>query len=74
MRRGAAAVHASGTPSGLLLISQPYFALPTVLAAADPDPPKAALEAVFRAVSTCGEHYPKPLEEIRAVCADQVTE
>ncbi|GLX42222.1 hypothetical protein Sros01_82940 [Streptomyces roseochromogenus] len=47
---------------------------PTVLAAADPDPLKAALEAVFQAVSMCGEHYPKLLEEIRAVCADQVTE
>ncbi|MFC9589361.1 hypothetical protein ACFTUC_06095 [Streptomyces sp. NPDC056944] len=74
MGRRAAAVHTSGTTRGLLRISQPSFALPTVLAAADPDPLKAALEAVFQAVSTCGEHYPELLEEIRAVCADRVEE
>ncbi|MFE7595588.1 DUF6192 family protein [Streptomyces sp. NPDC057494] len=45
-----------------------------MLAAADPYPLKAALEAVFQAVSTWGEHYPELLEEIRAVCADRVEE
>ncbi|MEV7579163.1 hypothetical protein ACIRUY_27950 [Streptomyces erythrochromogenes] len=84
--RGAATVHTYGTPRtprtpatprpshGLLRISQPHFALPAVLAAAAADPLEAALEAVFQAVSTCGEHYPKLLEEIRSVCADRAEE
>ncbi|MFF5408338.1 hypothetical protein ACFY8K_35935 [Streptomyces misionensis] len=69
-----AAVHASGTPRGQQRISQPHFALPSVLAAAEPDPLKAALDAVWHAVNTYGEHYPELLKEIRSACADQVEE
>ncbi|MFE1787881.1 hypothetical protein ACFW7J_05635 [Streptomyces sp. NPDC059525] len=50
-------------------ISQPYFALPAVLAAAEPDPLKAALDAVWHALHTHGEHYPELLKEIWAVCS-----
>ncbi|MER7489568.1 hypothetical protein ABTY20_27445 [Streptomyces sp. NPDC126497] len=63
------AVHASGTPREPSRISQPHFALPAVLAAAEPAPLKAALDAVWHAVGTYGEHYPELLEEIRSVCA-----
>ncbi|MEV7612023.1 hypothetical protein [Streptomyces sp. NPDC089799] len=56
---------------GPLPILQAYFALPAVLAAAEPDPLKASLNAVFQAVSTYGEHYPELLEEIRSACAGQ---
>ncbi|WP_299541751.1 hypothetical protein [uncultured Streptomyces sp.] len=66
---GVAAVHASGTPRGPERISQPHFALPAVLAATEPDPLKAALEAVWHAVNTYGEHYPELLEELRSTCA-----
>ncbi|WP_329389936.1 hypothetical protein OG625_37665 [Streptomyces sp. NBC_01351] len=69
---GAAAVHTASTVRGPERISQPYFALPAVLAAAEPDPLKAALDAVWHAVNTYGEHYPELLEEIRSACADQV--
>lgn len=71
---GAAAAHASGTVRGPERISQLYFALPAVLAAAEPDSLKAALDAVWHAVGTYGEHYPELLEEIRSACADQVGE
>lgn len=71
---GAAAVHASGTARGTLLISQPYFAPPAVLAAAEPDPLKAALAAVWDSVNTYGEHYPELLEEIRSACVDRMEE
>ncbi|WP_030380455.1 MULTISPECIES: hypothetical protein [unclassified Streptomyces] len=52
-------------------ISTPHFALPAVIAAADPDPLRAALDAVHAAVSTYGEHYPDLLTEIRAACATE---
>ncbi|MEU2149633.1 MULTISPECIES: hypothetical protein [Streptomyces] len=68
------AVHTSGTVRGPQQIAQPYFALPAVLAAAEHDPLKAALDAVWHAVNTYGEHYPGLLEELRSVCADQVEE
>ncbi|KOY55976.1 hypothetical protein [Streptomyces sp. XY332] len=81
----AAAVDTSGTEpisdlvsrgylGGPLRISQLDFALPAVLAAAEPDPLKAVLDAVFQAVCTYGEHYPELLEEIRSACAGQVEE
>ncbi|MFJ3877103.1 hypothetical protein ACIPW5_06550 [Streptomyces sp. NPDC090077] len=60
-----------GTPDVRGPISQPYFALPAVLAAAEPDPLKAALDAVWHAVHTHGEHYPKLLKEIWAICSRQ---
>ncbi|MER6210952.1 hypothetical protein [Streptomyces sp. NPDC001642] len=69
---GAAAVHTPGSVSGPQRIAQPYSALPAVLAAAEPAPLKAALDAVWHAVNTYGEHYPELLEEVRSVCADQV--
>ncbi|MFI8326832.1 hypothetical protein [Streptomyces sp. NPDC085529] len=52
-------------------ISQPHFALPAVLAAAGSSPLKAALDAVWHALETYGEHYPELLREIRAYCADE---
>ncbi|MEV7416526.1 hypothetical protein [Streptomyces sp. NPDC089919] len=52
-------------------IAQPYFALSAVVAAADPDPLTAALEAVWHAVATYGEHYPELLRGIWAACADR---
>ncbi|MEU9791132.1 hypothetical protein AB0E27_10920 [Streptomyces sparsogenes] len=69
---GATTVQASGTPRGPERISQPHFALPAVLAAAEPDPLKAALDAVWHAVNTYGDHYPELLEEIRsATCTER---
>ncbi|MDH2387947.1 hypothetical protein QCN29_03915 [Streptomyces sp. HNM0663] len=70
----AVVVHASGTPRGPERISQPHFALPAVLAAAEPDPLKAALDAVWHAVNAYGEHYPELLEEIRSACVEQLGE
>jgi hypothetical protein len=67
-------VHTSGTPRGPERISQPHFALPAVLAAAEPDPLKAALDAVWHAVNTYGERYPELLEEIRSACVGQLGE
>ncbi|MER7513199.1 hypothetical protein ABTX82_33410 [Streptomyces lavendulae] len=62
-------VYPAGTPDVSGPISQPYFALPSVLAAADPDPLKAALDAVWHALHTHGEHHPALLKEIWAVCS-----
>ncbi|WP_174887054.1 hypothetical protein [Streptomyces abyssomicinicus] len=59
----------AGDPAAPELISQPHFALPTVPAAAEADPLKAAVEAVWHAVNACGEHWPELLEEIRTVVA-----
>ncbi|GGR41093.1 hypothetical protein [Streptomyces roseolus] len=53
------------------LISQPHFALPAVLAAAEPSPLEAAPDAVSHALETYGEHYPELLKEIRSFCADR---
>lgn len=52
-------------------ISQPHFALPAVLAAADSVPLRAALDALWHALHTYGEHYPVLLAEIRAACTEQ---
>ncbi|MGY1501014.1 hypothetical protein ACW4TU_31285 [Streptomyces sp. QTS52] len=73
-QRVAVVVHVSGSPRDPAPISQPHFALPAVLAAAEPAPLKAALDAVWHAVNTYGEHYPELLEEIRAACAEQLGE
>ncbi|WP_308342314.1 hypothetical protein [Streptomyces sp. MW-W600-10] len=70
----AVVVQTSGTPRGPERISQPHFALPAVLAAAESDPLKAALEAVWHAVNTYGEHYAELLEEIRSECVEQLEE
>lgn len=52
-------------------ISQPHYALPAVLAAAKSAPLTAALDAVWHALNTYGEHYPDLLNEIRSVCAER---
>ncbi|MGV9357395.1 hypothetical protein [Streptomyces misionensis] len=62
-------MHGTTGPSGRGPISQPHFALPAVLAAADPAPLRAALDAVWHAVHTYGEHYPRLLAEVRSGCA-----
>ncbi|WP_234328112.1 hypothetical protein [Streptomyces sp. NRRL S-37] len=49
-------------------ISQPHFALPAVLAAAGSDPLEAALDAVWHAVGTYGEHCAVLPAEVRSVC------
>ncbi|WP_374213271.1 hypothetical protein [Streptomyces sp. G1] len=54
-------------------ISQPHFALPAVIAAADPYPLKAALDAVWHTIATYGEHCPELLREIRSACPEQDT-
>ncbi|MFE5211680.1 hypothetical protein [Streptomyces sp. NPDC056600] len=59
----------AGDPAAPGLISQPHFALPAVPGAAEADPLKAAVEAVWHAVNGCGERWPELLEEIRAVLA-----
>ncbi|WP_405688702.1 hypothetical protein [Streptomyces sp. NBC_00057] len=68
----AVVVHATGTPRAPEQISQPHFALPAVLAAAEPAPLRAALDAVWHALNTYGEHYPELLDEIRSACAERV--
>ncbi|MFF5858627.1 hypothetical protein ACFY8B_23870 [Streptomyces sp. NPDC012751] len=67
-------VHPSHDPRGPERISQPHFALRVVLAAAGSAPLKAALDAVWHAMNTYGEHYPQLLEEIRSACTEQVGE
>ncbi|MEU2356153.1 hypothetical protein ABZ599_24785 [Streptomyces misionensis] len=64
----AVVVHGSTEPRRPGRISQPHFALPAVLAAADPAPLRAALDAVWHAVNTYGEHYPRLLAEVRSGC------
>ncbi|MFH9862893.1 hypothetical protein [Streptomyces sp. NPDC017202] len=66
----AVVVHTRGTPREPSRISQPHFALPAVLAAAEPVPLKAALDAVWHALNTYGEHHPELLEEVRSACAE----
>ncbi|WNF25331.1 hypothetical protein RI138_00125 [Streptomyces sp. C11-1] len=61
------------TPPDLGEISQPHFALPAVIAAADPTPLTAALDAVWHAIATYGEHYPELLCEIWSACPEQAT-
>ncbi|WP_237527330.1 hypothetical protein [Streptomyces sp. SID2119] len=62
------------TPRALHRISQPHYALPAVVAAAGPAPLVAALDAVWHALNTCGEHYPAFLDEIWAVCDGAASE
>ncbi|MFD1276738.1 hypothetical protein ACFQ51_48195 [Streptomyces kaempferi] len=58
-----------GAPDPSLRMSQPHLALPAVTGAAEADPLRAALDAVYVAVATYGEDYPALLEEIRSVSA-----
>ncbi|GAA3726941.1 hypothetical protein [Streptomyces tremellae] len=62
------------TPREPRRISQPHFAPHAVRAAAGADPLKAALDAVWHALNTYGEHYPRLLKEVRSVCAGHAGE
>lgn len=66
-------VFPAGTPQVRGPISQPHFALPAVLAAAEPDPLKAALDAVWHGLNTYGEHYPELLDEIRSIWGGRIS-
>ncbi|MFH9589889.1 hypothetical protein ACH4LS_32765 [Streptomyces luteogriseus] len=57
-----------GRPDPSLRIPQPHAALPAVTAAADPDPLRAALDAVHAAVVTYGEDHPALLAEVWSSC------
>ncbi|MCX3289896.1 hypothetical protein OR263_24840 [Streptomyces sp. NEAU-H22] len=61
-RRHAATITFAG-PDPSLRISQPHAALPAETAAAEPDPLRAALDAVHAAVVTYGEGHPALLAE-----------
>ncbi|MFF9511184.1 hypothetical protein ACF1BU_33285 [Streptomyces sp. NPDC014724] len=50
-------------------MSQPHMAVPALLGAAEADPLRAALDAVYAAVATYGEDYPALLQDIWSVCA-----
>ncbi|MFG2907508.1 hypothetical protein ACGF13_20910 [Kitasatospora sp. NPDC048286] len=54
-----------------LPVSQPHMALPAVLGAAEPEPLRAAIDAVSAAVVTYGEDHRTLLAEVRAVLAEQ---
>ncbi|MFC8143933.1 hypothetical protein ACFUKV_19715 [Streptomyces paradoxus] len=57
-----------GPPDPSLRISQPHAALPAVTGAAEPDPLRAAVDAVYAAVVTYGEDWPALLAEIGSLC------
>ncbi|MFF7045730.1 hypothetical protein ACIP4T_08240 [Streptomyces massasporeus] len=61
-----------GRPDPSLRISQPHMALPAVTAAADPDPLRAALDAVYAAVVTYGEDHPALLAEVWSFCEERL--
>ncbi|MGP2435770.1 hypothetical protein [Streptomyces sp. JW3] len=65
-----AVLHPAVVPRAPDRISQPHFALPAVPAAADPDPLRAALDAVWHALGTYGEGYPALLTEVREMCGE----
>ncbi|MEU2855984.1 hypothetical protein [Streptomyces syringium] len=57
-----------GTSDAALRMSQPHMAIPALLGAAEADPLRAALDAVYAAVVTYGEDYRTLLEEVWCVC------
>ncbi|MER5994436.1 hypothetical protein ABT157_26445 [Streptomyces viridosporus] len=57
-----------GEPDPALRMSQPHMALPALLGAAEADPLRAALDAVYAAVAAYGEDYRTLLQEVRSVC------
>ncbi|MFF1452124.1 hypothetical protein ACFVYF_28890 [Streptomyces sp. NPDC058274] len=57
-----------GAPDRPLRMSQPHMALPALLGAAQADPLRAALDAVYAAVVTYGEDYRALLREVWSVC------
>ncbi|MFI8891435.1 hypothetical protein [Streptomyces paradoxus] len=60
-----------GPPDPSLRISQPHAALPAVTGAAEPDPLRAAVDAVYAAVVTYGEDWPALLAEMRSLCRER---
>jgi hypothetical protein len=56
-----------GPPDPSLRMSQPHMALPAVTGAAEPDPLRAALDAVYAAVAAYGENHPALLAEVWSV-------
>jgi hypothetical protein len=58
----------AGPPDPSVRLSQPHMALPAVTGAAEPDPLRAAVDAVYAAVVTYGEDWPALLSEIRSLC------
>lgn len=59
-----AVVSRIGSPDRPRPVSQPYMAIPALFAAAEADPLRAALDAVYAAVATYGEDHPTLLEEV----------
>lgn len=62
-------VSAVGSPDRPERVSQPHMAVPALFGAAEADPLRAALDAVYAAVAAYGEAYPTLLEEVRSACA-----
>ncbi|MFG2131910.1 hypothetical protein ACGFNV_29420 [Streptomyces sp. NPDC048751] len=60
-----------GAPARSLPMSQPHMALPAMLGAAEADPLRAALDAVYAAVVTYGDDYRTLLREIWSACQGQ---
>ncbi|WP_244204133.1 hypothetical protein [Streptomyces africanus] len=56
-----------GPPDPSVRMSQPHMALPAVSGAAEPDPLRAALDAVFAAVAAYGENHRALLAEVWSV-------
>jgi hypothetical protein len=62
---------AIGAPNPAMRMSQPHMAIPALLGAAEPDPLRAALDAVFAAVITHGESYHAFLQEVWSACQER---
>ncbi|MEU3087819.1 hypothetical protein ACWCQ0_29270 [Streptomyces massasporeus] len=60
-----------GPPDPSLRFSQPHAALPAVTGAAEPDPLRAAVDAVYAAVVTHGEGWPVLLAEVGSLCRER---
>ncbi|GHE64617.1 hypothetical protein GCM10018785_36980 [Streptomyces longispororuber] len=56
-------------PFPVLEMSQPHSALSALMGAAEADPLRAALDAVYSAICAYGEDYPVLLEEVARACA-----
>ncbi|MER6566113.1 hypothetical protein ABT288_07930 [Streptomyces sp. NPDC001093] len=57
-----------GEPVPSLPVSQPHMAVPALLGAAEPDPLRAALDAVYASIATHGEGYPALLRQVWSLC------
>ncbi|MER5834328.1 hypothetical protein ABT116_26675 [Streptomyces sp. NPDC002130] len=60
-----------GPPDPSLPVSQPHAALPAVTGAAEPDPLRAAVDAVYAAVVSYGAGWPALLAEMRSLCRER---